>query len=80
MVGVNDATDKRASSDSRDKRWYESRFPFRGVFGTRRGESSASANSSSSIVGSTGAGVLVLANSSSLPHFSCSLSTPAVDA
>lgn len=76
-VGENDEIDNRASSESRDRRWYEFRLAFRAVESRFDGRSSTSASLSSSMVCSTGAwGVLLLANSSSFPHRSCWLSMP----
>lgn len=76
-MGENDEIDSRASSESRDRRWYEFRLVFRGVEASRfDGGSSASASLSSSMVCSTGACGALLANSSSFPHRSCWLSMP----
>lgn len=76
-VGANDEIDSRASSESRDRRWYEFRLAFRSVEGSRfDGGSSTSANLSSSMVCSTGAGGALLMHSSSFPHRSCWLSMP----
>lgn len=75
-VGENDEIDSRASSESRDRRWYEFRLAFRAVEESRFDGGSSSANLSSSMVCSTGACGVLLANSSSFPHRSCWLSMP----
>lgn len=76
-AGENDEIDNRASSESRDKRWYEFRLAFRGTEESGfDGRWSASASLSSSMICSTGACGALLVKSSSFPHRSCWLSMP----
>lgn len=75
-----EAIESLASSDNRDRRWYEFLLRWRGVRGVTSGRSfSDSDNLSSSIVCSTGSWGGSWAGSSALlglPQLSCSLSTP----